>query len=162
MKSMRAYLNLKDGERQDYHVRLSEKSEAGVQAVYIDGFSNCMLDSEFGAGIEFELEGVKSWMADYRHSEFWCRPTFGIAFSEIPEETQGLVYEKEDGSFGAILPVVSENYKCVLEGTEDNRIRAKLFSWYGKLVDCKALAFVWVEDFYFFMLIKMDKVIFNL
>ena len=88
MKSMRAYLNLKDGERQDYHVRLSEKSEAGVQAVYIDGFSNCMLDSEFGAGIEFEIEGVKSWMADYRHSEFWCRPAFGTEFSEIPEETQ--------------------------------------------------------------------------
>ena len=145
MKSMRAYLNLSNGERQDYHVRLSEKEVEDVHAVYIDGFSNCMLNADFGAGIEFEIQNVKRWMADYRHSEFWCRPAFGESFREVPEETQGLVYEKEDGSFGVILPVVSENYKCVLEGAGEKVVRAKLFSWYEKLVDCKALAFVWAE-----------------
>ena len=142
---MKAYLNLKNGERQDYHVRLSEEVVEEVHAVYIDGFSNCMLNAEFGAGIEFEIQNMKRWMADYRYCEFWCRPAFGESFGEVPEETQGLVYEKEDGTFGAILSVVSENYKCVLEGVGEKSIRAKLFSWYEKLVDCKALAFVWAE-----------------
>ena len=145
MKIMKAYLNLTNGSTQDFHVQIKEKNEDGVQAVYIEGFSNCALDSEFGAAIEFEIDDAKRWMADYRHSEFWCNPAFGTDLSQIPQETQGLVYEKEDGSFGVILPVVSEKYKCVLEGAEDKTVRAKLFSWCEKMVDCRALAFMWAE-----------------
>ena len=145
MKFMKAYLNLNNGIVQDFHIRLSEKVLDGVHAIYIDAFANCGLDPEFGAAIEFELDNVKGWMADYRHSEFWCKPEFGTELSVVPGETQGFVYEKEDGSFGAILPVVSENYKCVLEGIDGNKLRAKLFSWCENLFNCKALAFVWAE-----------------
>ena len=145
MKNMKAYLNLSNGQKQDFLVKLTEKLEEGVHAVYIEGFSKRTLDSEFGAGIEIELENVKSWMADFRHCEFWCRPKFGTALSDIPNETQGLVYEKEDGIYGVILPVVSEQYKCVLSGGEDNTILAKLFSWYEGMVSCKGLALLWAE-----------------
>lgn len=149
MNNMKAYLNRSNGKKQEYHVNLKEKLEDGVHAVYIDGFSNYTLDSEFGAGIEISLENVKSWMADYRHSEYWCKPKFGIGLSEIPDETQGLIYEKEDGTFGVILPVVSEQYKCVLAGatteTGEEIVLAKLFSWYEGLVNCKGLAFLWAE-----------------
>ncbi len=152
MNTMKAYLNLSGGERQDGHVRLIEKIEEGVHAIYIDAFSNtkfftpdCTLDSEFGAGIEIKIENVKSWMADYRYSEFWCRPEFGTVLSDIPDDTQGLIYEKEDGTYGVILPVVSEQYKCVLVGGEEDTVLAKLFSWYEGLVSCKGLAFLWVE-----------------
>lgn len=89
MKNMKAYLNLSNGEKQDFLVKLTEKLEEGVHAVYIEGFSKRTLDSEFGAGIEIELENVKSWMADFRHCEFWCRPKFGTALSNIPNETLG-------------------------------------------------------------------------
>ena len=82
-------------------------------------------------------------MADYRHSEFWCKPAFGMNLAEIPDETQGLIYEKEDGTFGVILPVVSEKYKCVLKGetTEEGKevVLAKLFSWFEGMTDCKGL-----------------------
>ena len=146
---MKAYLNLSNGTRQTRFVKLAEKLEEEVHAVYIEGISNASLDSEFGAGIEIELEGVKSWMADYRYSEFWCRPWFGTRLGDIPEETQGLIYEKEDELFGIILPVVSEQYKCVLAGeaAEDGTevVLAKLFSWYEGMNDCKALAFLWAE-----------------
>ncbi len=146
---MNVYLNRQNGKKQTRQVQLNEKLVDGIRAIYIDGFTNQCLDSEFGAGIEIELENVKSWMADYRHSEFWCRPHFGTALSEVPNETQGLVYEKQDGSFGVIFPVVSEQYKCVLSGavTEDGKeiVLAKLFSWYEKLSTCKGLAFLLAE-----------------
>ena len=146
---MKAYLNRFDGNKDDIFTRLIEKQVEGVRAVYIDALAYRAIDSEFGAGIEIELENVKSWMADYRHSEFWCKPAFGMNLAEIPDETQGLIYEKKDGTFGVILPVVSEKYKCVLKGetTEEGKevVLAKLFSWFEGMTDCKGLAFLWAE-----------------
>ena len=152
MKINNVYLNLNKGSRQKGHIRIKERCEGGIHAVFIDGFTNCgfytpdgTIDPDFGAGIDLEIEHVKSWMADYRYCEFWCRPEFGTKLGNIPEETQGLIYEKTDGTFGVILPVVSEQYKCVLEGTEEQIVTAKLLSGCEGLVSCKALAFIWAE-----------------
>ncbi|MBQ4564012.1 MAG: hypothetical protein IJA58_05985, partial [Lachnospiraceae bacterium] len=145
MKILEAYINLANGKRKDYPVKVEIKQIGDVQAVYFDGFSNRPLDGEFGAGIEIELNDICGWMADYRHSEYWCCPAFGTELGDIPEETQGLVVKKENGSYGVFLPVVSEQYKCVLEGSEKNTVRAKLFSWYDKLTACRALAFLYAE-----------------
>lgn len=163
MNNIKGYLNLSNGQKQEHHVKLTEKLAEGVHAVYIDGFARGTLDSEFGAGIEIQIKDAKRWMADYRHSEFWCRPEFGTCLSDIPDETQGLIYEKEDGSFGVILPVVSEQYKCVLAGakTEEDQdvVLAKLFSWYEGLTYCKGLAFLWAEgDSPYELLEKCSKI----
>ena len=107
MMVTRAYLRLSSGERQEVQVKLTEQVEEGVHALFIDGLSDRALDPEFGAGIELYVEGVKRWMADYRHSEYWCRLEFGTDCAFIPDETQGLIYEKADGGFGVVLPVVS-------------------------------------------------------
>lgn len=48
--------------------------------------------------------------------------------------------------FGVILPVVSDKYKCVLCGNENNTISAKIFSWYSELNYCDTLAFLQAED----------------
>ena len=140
-----AYLHLSNGETQNFHVRLETTQENDVQAVWIDGFANGPIDPEFGAGIEITIEDANRWMADYRHTEFWCRPAFGTDFSEVPQDTQGLIYEKTDGTYGVILPVVSEHYKCILTGEPQGKVLAKLFSWYEGMTVCKGLAFVWAE-----------------
>ena len=145
MDIRRAYLRLCSGEEQAYHVTLTERLEEGVHAVYLKGYSQYPLDPEFGAGIELQVKDVKSWMADYRYSEFWCQPEFGSSLSEVPEETQGLVYEKEEGRYGVLFPVVSEQYKCVLTGGEDDTVLAKMFSWQEGMVSCKGLALLWAE-----------------
>ena len=146
---MRAYLNRNDGKKQDYQVKLTETVWEEVHAVYISSVSQYPLDPEFGAAIEISLQNVKNWMADYRNCEWWCQPEFGVKLSEIPDETQGFIYEKEDGTFGVILPVVSEQYKCVLKGTVTEEgeevVLAKLFSWCDGLAECKALAFLYAE-----------------
>lgn len=114
----------------------------GIQAVFADAALAEPLCPDFGMGIEIDVEGeVEGYMADYRHSEFWCRPHFGTDFAQIPDETQTLVYRRKSGEFGVILPVVSEQYKCVLKGSESG-IVARLFSWSDGLTTCSGLAFV--------------------
>lgn len=97
MKYKKAYLNLSDGIGQEFQVEVKEELHGEVHAVFIDAFSNKNIDAEFGAAIELELAEIKNWMADYRHSEYWCRPAFGTGLTSVPEETQGLIYQKEDG-----------------------------------------------------------------
>ncbi len=138
-----AYLRKQNNELQDFNVKAETKSIDGVTAVFVNGFSRDVLDSEFGAGIDFDIE-CSEWMADFRHSDFWCMPAFGESLSDVPNETQGLIYRKSDKSFGVILPVVSEKYKCVLCGNENGGLTAKLFSW-ATLSSCRALAFVTCE-----------------
>lgn len=139
----KAYLKKAGGEIQSYHVKTEIKNFGDAEAVFLSGFSNGFLDSEFGAGIDFEVE-AESWMADFRHSPFWCMPKFGTALSDVPDETQGLIYKKKNGEYGVILPVVSKQYKCVLCGNEKGGITAKLFSFF-RLTGCDALAFVRAE-----------------
>ncbi len=151
MKINAVTLRLLDGTIQERQVRSYEKEENGIHAVYIKGFSkaslqkNVNLDGDFGAAIEFDIDSVESWMADFRKSEFWCLPEFGTELKKIPDETQGLVYKKKNGTFGVILPVVSEKYKCVLCGNENGGVVAKLMSWTDKLCYCDALAFLYAE-----------------
>ncbi len=145
MYNLHTYMRLCDGEIQEYNVKARTERIYNVDAVFIKGFSQKNLNSEFGAGIEFSIDDAESFMADYRHCEFWCRPEFAKKACDVPDETQGLIYRKKDGTFGVILPVVSEKYKCVLKGTAENKLCARLFSLYDGLNYCDALAFVYAE-----------------
>lgn len=145
MKIERAYLNTKDQSVQDYHVNINEVTEGGITAVYIDAFSDKAIDSEFGAGIEISISDLTEWMSDFRKIEFWCVPAFGTELQNVPGDTQGFIYKKQNGLYGVILPVVSEKYKCTLKGTEEGLLQARLYSWCEKLNDCKALAFLYAE-----------------
>ena len=111
-----------------------------ASALYVDVSCDFYLNSELGVSVCMDIKDVYEFMADYRYAEFWCQPIFGTKLSEVHNNTQGLLVKKCDGSYVAILPVVSEKYKCVLEGNEENLLEAKLYSWYEKLNDCKCLA----------------------
>ena len=145
MKIEKAFLNTNDQSIQDYHVNINEVSKDGITAVYIDAFSDKAIDSEFGAGIEMSIPEAVEWMADYRKIEFWCVPAFGTDLKDVPGDTQGFIYKKDDGLYGVVLPVVSEKYKCTLKGTEEGLLQARLYSWYEKLNECKALAYLYGE-----------------
>ncbi|MBQ7313207.1 MAG: hypothetical protein IJW81_06450, partial [Clostridia bacterium] len=121
-------------------------TDGNLTAVYADYTGDRVIDENDGGRIPLSLPGLESYMADNRYSEFWCRPAFGTAdtLTDVPPETQHFIWRKTDGSWGVIVPVVSEDYKCVLEGTPDG-LTAKLFSWYGKLTSCTGLAFVMGE-----------------
>lgn len=112
-----------------------------ARALYVDVSCDFCLNSELGVLVEIEIPDICEFMADYRYAEFWCQPSFGTKLSEIPDNTQGLIIKRNDGTYIAILPVVSDKYKCVLKGSEKNCLEARLFSWYENLNDCKCLAF---------------------
>lgn len=122
---------------------LKEEESNGVKLVYANVITQSSLDPDFAVGIDIPLSSP--YMADFRASHFWCQPTFGDDPAKIPDQTQYLVYKKDDGRFGVILPVVSDNYRCVLVGKDSNTVTAKLYSGTSKLCSCHALAFVYAE-----------------
>ena len=115
----------------------------GVEIVRADwnGENREPLRSDRGAEIFFPAEEIDAFMADRRHSEFWCMPVFGDKLTDVPTETQYLLIRYSDGSCRVIVPVVSEDYKCVLEGGADG-LRAVLFSWCEGICACRGIAFV--------------------
>lgn len=146
MNIIKNYLNLTDGGTQDFNVRVTQiPCENETVCVRFKGFTNKTLNADFGAGIDFEIPDAAKWMADYRYSPFWCRPAFGTDFSQMPDETQALVYTKTNGKFGVVFPIVSDKYKCVLKGAEGGRITARLFSQCSDLKACDAPAFMFAE-----------------
>ena len=147
--------NLQDGTVTTEYARLLTKEQQGLCAVYADislpqakfPYGDFVyLDMDCAARIEItDLGELRGIMADYRHLEYWCKPCFCSKTEEVPEETQMLLYQKQDGMFGIILPVVSEEYKCTLHGGRTGLL-AEVYSWYYGKNQCYTLAFVWGED----------------
>lgn len=127
-------------------VRVKEEHfEDGVSGVSVKALSEEPLDPDFGIKVDIGLEGgIEGAMADFRLTEYWCAPCFVRDLREVPDETQGLIYRKKDGIYGVILPVVGDQYKCVLKGTETG-LCARVFSWYAKLLSCEELIFLYAE-----------------
>lgn len=133
---------------------LSVKESGGVGAVLVDakvkpaeyqyGELN-YLNPECAVVLEIQSpDHIKRYMADYLYSEFWCQPYFGTDLAKVPKDTQALLWEKNDGTFGFLLPVCGEKYKCTVNGSE-NGLNIMLFSWYSGLNECKSLAFLFAE-----------------
>lgn len=153
MYKLKIYGNLYKGEKRskgsfgaenEVIADLLTEEKDGVVLVSADVISENALDPTFGVGIDIELN-VKRYMADYKMSPFWCKPFFGTDLTEVPDETQALAYEKPDGTFGVILPVVNDAYKCVLVGKDKTTVTARLYSNYPKMTKCKGIAFVCAE-----------------
>lgn len=99
MKIKNIWLNLADGTKQYHLIKADIRKVEEANAVYAKGFSQNNLDADLGVGIEIELDNVESWIADFRHSEYWCMPAFGNKLKDIPDETQGFIYKKNNGFF---------------------------------------------------------------
>ncbi len=97
--------------------------------------SECALElfvPQGGANVEYS--------AVYLHSEFWCEPSFGTDFKDIPGDTQALTVKNGD-MFTYILPVCSEQYKCTMKG-DTGGFKFQMYSWCVGLNRCNGLAFV--------------------
>ncbi len=125
-------------------IELREKRKDEVHLVYVDAsVEGGSIDGETGICIDIERGEIKRYMADYRHTQWWCRPFFGEALDDMPRQTQYLCTERTDGLFEVFVPVVGKQYKCVFEGAQDGIFRARLFSLFEGLCECHELAFVY-------------------
>lgn len=145
MKIIDSYLRTANGTTQKNNIKINIKEEQDVSLVTINGFSERKLDADFAAGMDIEVNDIIEVFSDYSSGIFWANPHFGNDLGTVPDETQALVYKKKNGTFGVILPVVSEHYRCVLVGKSERVVTAKLFSWYSELCTCSGLAFLWAE-----------------
>ena len=118
------------------------QKSGNTEVMFVDVSADSPLDSETAVSIDFDLPGLARFMGDWRRYEFWCSTCFGEKLSEVENNTQGFIAELDDGSFTVVLPLVSDDYKAVLIGTEDNLLRCQVFSWYKGLKTCKCPAFV--------------------
>ncbi len=141
-----AWIQTKSGNKTDWLADFYTETQNDITAYFANAHSTEPLDPDFGMGIEFdEIDGLQKYVCDYRHSEFWCKPFWGADLKDIPDETQYLLYQKTDGTFGLFLPVVSENYKCVLVGNPNGGFTARIFSWYDKLLSAEGLVLIHTE-----------------
>lgn len=147
-----SYINTAEGGRDNLRCHVRETAwEDGVSAVFIKALCRDSADgtdhsihSEQGVVIQAcAAAPVRRYMAIYRHSEYWCRPFFGQELTDMPDETQALVLELENGLFCVVLPVVNDTCKCVLKGCSPDTFSARVFSWYPCCYSCEGLAFVY-------------------
>ena len=118
-----------------------ETRDDGIAVVWADVLCETALDPDEGVIIGIGGLSGSDFTADWRHSEFWCRPWFGQSLRDVPEETYCLI-AKDGKEYTVLLAVTGDTYKCVLTGTEEG-LEARLFSWCRGLNRCDAPAFVW-------------------
>lgn len=151
------YITLKNSEITQEKVKVKEvENKNGTVAVYVDALAKKAnpISGEEGVKVKINItDEINGFMASYNHSKYWCKPEFGNKMSDIPTNTQLLIIEKKDGNFLAIVPVVNDTYKCVLEGGENN-ITAKIFSWCENIYSCRGLAFMYAQGSNPFELVK--------
>ncbi len=141
-------------DKNSVHLKLTVKECGKVRAFFADAVveqvkdgtgSIASLNAECAVGFDIGSVGdIKGYMADYLDVEWWCAPYTGIDLKKIPKDTQALLWEKRDGSFGYLLAVCDEKYKCTFNGSEDG-LTVKVFTWYPGLTECKTLAFLLAE-----------------
>ncbi len=117
----------------------------GVWGVYSDVSEDDFLNENAAVRYDFKtnFEDYK-FTAVYRHSEFWCRPSFGDDFTFVPDETQTLIVKLCDEQYLVVYPVVNEVYRTVLcQGEQKGVFGARVFSQVSTLKECRGLNVVY-------------------
>jgi hypothetical protein len=128
----------------DVTVRVKTKTNGKMTAVYIDAEKKRMhFASNYAVGFSAEkIDGLKRYFGNHMYCAFWCRSDFSDDLTKLHVDTQGFIYEKNDGKYSLILPVCDTVYKCTLFGDSDG-INAGLSSYYPRLSKVEnSLAFI--------------------
>lgn len=68
------------------------------------------------------LAGVRRFTCCHRYEPYWMKARAGRTSADVPEETQYLLAELEDGSFALVVPLLSGDFRCCLKGSPDDRL----------------------------------------
>ncbi len=131
----------------DVSVKITTKKCGSLTAVYIDAKKARMhFNSDYAVGFcADEILGLKRYTANFMNCSFWCRSEFSSDLTKLHADTQGFIYEKNDGKYSLILPVCDAVYKCTLFGDNDG-INIAVSSYYHMLSKVEnTLAFI-IDD----------------
>lgn len=125
-------------------VRLTEKKQGNLTAIFVDAEKkDWWFNPDYAVGISAEgITDMKRYIANYMRCSFWCMTQFETELSQLHVDTQGFMYEKNNGDFNLILPVCDAVYKTTMFADEDG-VNIGLSSYYPKLSRVEnSLAFV--------------------
>lgn len=134
------YLNLGKGdgeyisEDEDICVKITTKKRGNLTAVYVDAVKDRdHFNPDYAVGFATdEINGLKRYTANFMNCAFWCRSEFSSNLTKLHVDTQGFIYEKNDGKYSLLLPVCDAVYKCTLFGDADG-LNVGLSSYYPRL-----------------------------
>lgn len=66
-----------------------------------------------------QVVGMRRFLALEREGMWWNRPTFGASESDVADDTQYLLYERDGGGYGLLLPLVEGDLRACLAGGDD-------------------------------------------
>lgn len=66
-----------------------------------------------------KISSLKKFLALYRSVTYWYSPHFGNNESDIPERTLLILFERKDGKFGVLAPLINKGYNIYFNGRED-------------------------------------------
>lgn len=145
------YINTASKEKVTDRVNIYTNQCDKVSVVYVqalsggfDAFDKDMsIDSDGGVCIDITSPDCLRYMANYRSIQWWCDPHFSEKLGDMPKDTQFLIIQRQDGLFEVFVPIVSERYKCVFEGKNNDIFTARIFSQYKQLYECECPAFAY-------------------
>lgn len=136
MKIQSVYINTENGKR-IIRDAVTVNRKGALTAVSVNIKSDAPLDKMCAVEILVDLGGVSEFTAVCRHSEYWCKPVFCKSVSEIPENTQCLLWKG-----GCILPICDGGYISMISGTDSGYIKITLNSFCSEISECRATSFV--------------------
>ena len=91
------------------------------------------------------LDRVARWLALARWCPYWMKPVYGTTGQALPSEIQCLLWERTDGKFGVLLPLIGPQFRVTAAGAPHN----VQLVWSGRVKkgDVLAYASVGVEPF---------------
>ena len=89
-------------------------------------------------------EAPKRMTALYLHRDWWTRPAFVRRWEELPERTQCIYLEYEDG-FGCLMLLAGEQFKTNAKGLEEGKLCLNVTAYKGGQSEIKEPVFVWAK-----------------
>ncbi len=72
-----------------------------------------------GAVGSLRLTRLKRFLALERYGMWWCTPHFGASEAQAPPDVQYLLWQREDGRYGLLLPLIDGDLRSFLAGSDD-------------------------------------------
>ena len=106
---------------------------------------NDNLDAKEPVILCMETEEVpKRMTALYLHRDWWTRPAFVQRWEELPERTQCVYLEYEDG-YGCLMLLAGERFKANAKGMENGKLCLNMTAYKGGQSGFSEPVFVWAK-----------------
>lgn len=106
---------------------------------------NDNLDAKDPVILCMETEEVpKRMTALYLHRDWWTRPAFVQRWEELPERTQCVYLEYEDG-YGCLMLLAGERFKANAKGMENGKLCLNMTAYKGGQSGFSEPVFVWAK-----------------